>query len=256
MPDPRTPVTTVGIDLATQPAKTSICAIEWSQGGAVARFDADTSDSHLVDVIASATKAGVDCPLGWPEPFVQAVVAHSRMAVWPGRDRDQVAFRRTLTQRETDRVIQGAGRQPLSVSTDRIGIVAMRFAGIADALARRSHPVDRSGRGVVAEVYPAAALRGWGLPDRGYKRREQAPALASLVDALQGRIPWFRFADGDTEDLCRSSHDAFDALISALVARAVHLDRTTWPESQEARRLASIEGWIHVPSCDAADLLG
>jgi len=236
--------------------KTAICAIEWSQDRAVARFDADTSDIHIVDLIASATKVGVDCPLGWPEAFVEAVSAHSQMAAWPGRDHDQVEFRRTLTQRETDRVIQRAGRPPLSVSTDRIGIVAMRFAGIADALARRGRPVDRSGRGVVAEVYPAAALREWGLVDRGYKRKEQAPAIAVLADELQQRIPWLRFADAGAEDLCRRSHDAFDALISALVARAVDLGRTAWPNTEEAWRLASIEGWIHVPTVDLGDLLG
>jgi len=247
---------TSGIDLASQPSRTAICAIEWSHDRAVARFEADTSDAHIVEVIESAAKVGVDCPLGWPEPFVRAVTAHSQMADWPGREHDQAEYRRTLTQRETDRVIQRFGRQPLSVSTDRIGIVAMRFAGIADALARRGHPVDRTGRGVVAEVYPAAALRAWGLSDRGYKRNEQAPALAALVDGLVERIPWLRFADGSAEESCRRSHDAFDALISALVARAVQLDRTTWPDTDEGWRLACIEGWIHVPSSDPAALLG
>ncbi len=254
VPEDRDPVTTIGIDLATQPGKTAICSIVWLPDRAVAGFDSDKSDDHIVDLIESATKVGLDCPLGWPEPFVQAITAHSQMAPWPGRDLDPEEFRKMLKLRETDRVIQRTGKSPLSVSTDRIGIVAMRFAGIADSLARRGCPVDRTGKRVLAEVYPAAALRAWGLPDHGYKQTDQLPAVSALVDALRERIPWLQFADGEAENLCRRSHDAFDSLICALVARAVDLGRTSWPHTAEGRRLAPIEGWIHVPSGDPTAL--
>lgn len=247
------PPVTIGIDLASKPVKTALCFIAWRGDHAVADFDADTSDDHIVDVMASATKVGLDCPLGWPEPFVRAITAHSQMDRWPGRGLDPEQFRRTLAYRQTDRVIQDSGRPPLSVSTDRIGIVAMRWAGIADALALRGHVIDLSGRGLVAEVYPAAALRAWGLPDRGYKGKGQMAEVAVRLDLLLGRLPWLRFADG-AEDLCRTSHDALDALICALVARAIVMGRTRWPDSDERWRLAAIEGWIHVPSADPSEL--
>jgi predicted nuclease with RNAse H fold len=250
--DERPPVT-IGIDLASKPAKTAMCAITWRGDYAVADFDSDTSDAHIVDVIESAAKVGLDCPLGWPEPFVRAINAHSQMGPWPGHGVDPEQYRRTLAYRETDRVVQESGRPPLSVSTDRIGIVAMRFAGIADALARRDHPVDRSGKGLLAEVYPAAALRAWGLPDRGYKGKGQEDGVAALADALMERIPWLSFADG-AQARCRTSHDALDAFICALVARAVALGRTSWPDSVERWRLAEIEGWIHVPVGEPAEL--
>jgi len=247
------PAVTIGIDMASKPVKTAMCAITWRGDHAVAAFDPDTSDDHIVDVLESADKVGLDCPLGWPEPFVRAITAHSQMAPWPGRGLDPEQYRRMLAHRETDRVIRGSGRPPLSVSTDRIGIVAMRFAGIADALARRGRAIDRSGNGLLAEVYPAAALRAWGLPDRGYKGKGQAAGVSVLLEALLDRVPWLRFADG-AEDICRTSHDALDALICALVARAIVLNRTRWPDTDERWRLAAIEGWIHVPTGDPLDL--
>lgn len=255
MSEDRDPLTTIGIDLATQPNKTAICSIVWSPDHATVSFDNDKSDQHIVELIASATKVGLDCPLGWPEAFVQAITAHSQMAPWPGRDLDPEEFRRTLMRRETDREVHSSGRPPLSVSTDRIGIVAMRFADIADALARRGYPVERSGSGVLAEVYPAAALRAWGFADRHYKKKDQQHAVAALVDAFMVQMPWLRFVDAQAEVACRNSHDALDAMICALVARAVSQGCTQWPTTDEAQRLASIEGWIHVPSGDPKLLL-
>ena len=44
----------------------------------------------------------------------------------------------------------------------------MRCAGLLSKLASRGQPVDRAGTGAVAEVYPAASLKCWSLPYRGY----------------------------------------------------------------------------------------
>ena len=38
----------------------------------------------------------------------------------------------------------------------------------------------------MVEVYPAASLRQWSLPYRGYKGRRNAAVLADLLDALLG----------------------------------------------------------------------
>jgi len=54
---------------------------------------------------------------------------------------------------------------PLSVSTDRIALPAMR----AMALLQRHKVKDRSGGPKFYEVYPAATLKNWGLTCRGYK---------------------------------------------------------------------------------------
>jgi hypothetical protein len=67
--------------------------------------------------------------------------------------------------RATDRAVYEQTKlTPFSVSTDKIGVVAMRCARRLSAHWRATATVpDRSGLGRVAEVYPAAALVQWGI---------------------------------------------------------------------------------------------
>lgn len=68
---------------------------------------------------------------------------HGRCGSIRRTDRDH---RRELRYRATDyRVRQITGRWPLSVSTDRIGVAAMRCASLLDSLAAQGAPVDRCG---------------------------------------------------------------------------------------------------------------
>ncbi|MEO6713138.1 MAG: DUF429 domain-containing protein [Mycobacteriales bacterium] len=83
-------------------------------------------------------------------------------------------WRAFLANRETDRAVhQAVGLWPLSVAADRIGLAAMRAAGLLADLADAGRAVDRAGTGVVVEVYPAASLKVWGLPHKGYKGQDQ-----------------------------------------------------------------------------------
>jgi hypothetical protein len=99
-------------------------------------------------------------------------------------------------------------------------------------------------------MYPAACLRRWGLTHRGYKRGE---GHNFLVDQLLVAAPWLRMGDHDT--LVRESHDAFDAVIAALGARAVALGHFRRPTAEE-RPIAAVEGWIALPTCELVELLG
>lgn len=105
----------------------------------------------------------------------------------------------------------------------------------------------RDGLGIVAEVYPAAALRRW-LPDTkgSYKRRGNPAPLRAIVAAISDALP-MTFV-GDARDQCTTSHDAFDALICALVARAAALGQTRRARPGVEIRRAATEGWIHVPT--------
>jgi predicted nuclease with RNAse H fold len=247
-------VRTLGIDLAAQPAKTAACVVEWSDDRALVtevRIGAD--DDALLDRINSADKVGIDAPFGWPDEFVEAISTHSGSGGWAGRDRDQRDYRETLVFRETDRRMIAAGSRPLSVSTDRIGITAMRCAHVLDQVAARGEFVDRAGRGKLAEVYPAAALRRWGFNASGYKRPAGRGALGELMTDLESRAPWLDITAADA-DLCRRSDDAFDALVAALVTRAAARELTELPPDDQMAR-ASREGWIHLPSADSLDLL-
>src|SRR5919108_1269689 len=111
---------TVGIDLAAEPVGTAACEIIWLDGTAYGRLHGgDLDDDALLALIRSADKAGIDCPFGWPQPFVEAVAAHAHAAPWPGRGRLGAPHRRSLRYRLTDEVVhRRAGVLPLSVSSD------------------------------------------------------------------------------------------------------------------------------------------
>ncbi len=249
---------TLGIDLAAEPKGTAVCVIGWTDGRAsVEQMDAGAGDGDIWSLAATADKTGIDCPLGWPDAFVEAVGTHAAGAPWPGRDAlDPAAFRRSLRLRATDEAVVAAiGVTPLSVSSDRIGVTAMRAALLLDGMARRGAEVRRDGVGPVAEVYPAAALVRWDLPARGYKAATAAGRRLreEIVDGLRAQAPWLALGRGGRA-ACVGSHDVLDALVCALVARAAALGRTA-PAPPETAPRAAREGWIHVPDADSLAVL-
>ncbi|GII58878.1 hypothetical protein Pth03_72670 [Planotetraspora thailandica] len=238
---------TVGVDLAAEAVRTAVAWVEWSDGAASVRDVVVYADDELiVEAIAQADKAGVDCPLGWPDRFVSFVSAHrvGDVEVPGGLGRD---WRRDLALRVTDLAVhERTGLRPLSVSADRIAHPAMRCAALLSRLAvRTGGRVARDGTGRVVEVYPAASLKEWGLPYRGYKRTENAVARGKVVDALTAAAPWLDF--GEHEAVCRRSDDATDAVVAALTARAAALGLATLPAPGQAAS-AVTEGWIAVPT--------
>lgn len=228
-------VITVGLDVASQARDTAACRVEWKHGEATIRgIEEGVGDCAIRDIVAGqAEKCGVDVPLGWPDAFVQALGRHHRGEPWGEH------VPRALTLRATDHAVRElAGTTPLSVSTDRIAYPAMRMARLLAG-------VDRSGDGRVVEVYPAAALRVWGLTARGYKGADGVASLADLVASLRDQAPWLH---GDEEHwrCVERNDDAFDALIASLVARA-HVAGLCHPIPPEHRAAAAVEGWIAVP---------
>jgi len=244
---------TVGVDLAAEPAGTAIAYLEWSPGRASLRdLVIGATDKMIVEAVGQADKAGIDCPLGWPVPFVEFVTAHQNGTVSVPPDLAGRDWRRALAYRLTDLAVhQTTGQRPLSVAADRIGHTAMRAAGLLARLATKGHPVDRTGTGVVVEVYPAASLRCWQLPHQGYKNPKHIAVLGELVNRLSKAAPWLDLAAGQTH--CRSSDHALDAIIAALTARAAAQGLVTAPagdQLQTARR----EGWIAIPTSPIKDL--
>ncbi len=240
----RSPIT-VGVDFAAAPKNTAACELRWSEGQVtVERLDPAVDDNAfgaLLDRLPEGGRLGIDCPLGWPVAFTAALGAHGDHRPWPGRG--SAGERGDLVWRATDRWVgERLGRWPLSVSTDRIGVTALRAAYLLDAWEVISSPIDRSGvRGPVAEVYPAAARRLWALsPVRSVPEIEERTGVT--------------FASPAIRQACVGSEHAFDALISALVARAVALGLTSPPPSELADRAAA-EGWIHLPTGPIEDLV-
>jgi predicted nuclease with RNAse H fold len=249
-------VRTLGIDLAAQPANTSACTIEWGPGRPlVSGLRSGLDDEALLEAIIGADKVAIDAPFGWPDEFVEAVSAHRNRAGWPGSGEDQDVYRFRLSFRATDRrLIESGARRPLSVSTDLIGVVAMRCAYLLDRLAALGEPVDRAGSGKVIEAYPAPALITWGLSPTGYKSRVGAARLPQLLSQLEEGLGSLELTIGQRE-LASSDHNCFDALVCSLVARAAALGLTQPPESGDEGDRATREGWIHLPTNPLPHLL-
>lgn len=236
------------------PERTALAIIEWAGTRSVVRdVVCPAGDDAILKVIGQASKTGIDCPLGWPGAFVDFVAAHHSGHVLLPPDGLGTGWRRPLTMRRTDAVVQEKLRLlPLSVSADRIAHVALRCAVLLARLDAAGWPVDRTGAGAVVEVYPAASLLGWGLRHRGYKQPRTPGALAAAADDLLAAAPWLDC--GPHEEIIRRSHDAFDAVIAALTARAASQGQT-WPPGADDLAAARTEGWIAIPHSPIGQLI-
>lgn len=244
---------TAGVDLAADARRTALAVIAWTPGWArLERLTVGVDDDEIVDAAPAVARIGIDCALGWPDAFVDFVRAHADAEVAPEVD-GGAEWRRALAYRATDRrVYEVTKRWPLSVSTDRLGVTAMRCAGLTGRLVASGIAVDRSGvTGGVAEVYPGATLRAWGFDTRGYRVEPEVrrALLAALIASASG------LEVGPHADLMVASPDAFDAVIAAFGARAAALGLFEPPPADLAAQ-ARREGWIMLPSCSLAELVG
>jgi hypothetical protein len=217
-------VRTLGVDLASSPARTAACVINWEDR--VARVEhlwAGVDDDELRRLAADVDKVGIDVPFGWPDGFVESVSAHHEMEAWPGFDGADLRLRRT-----DEFVWRRTKRQPLSVSADKLAVPAFRAARLLS-----EWQADRTGAGRFVEVYPRAARA----------RFELARALS--IKELQERAPWLTLAV-EQEIACEQNEDCFDALISALVARASAIGLCE-PIPDDLLDSARREGWIALP---------
>ncbi|MCS5720049.1 DUF429 domain-containing protein [Herbiconiux sp. CPCC 205763] len=242
---------TAGVDLAAEPKGTALAVIEWAQDAArLVELRLGVADAAIVETVAGVDKLGIDCAFGWPDAFVEFVSAHSAGRSDGAPVDGGMEWRRTLAYRETDRRARAStGRWPLSVSTDRLGLTAMRCAGLLARLGEAGIDVDRSGSGRVVEVYPGASLRLWGFDTSGY--RTDADSRRRVLTLLSTEAPWLDLAG--FADLMVVSGDAFDAVIAALAARSAALGLYEPPASgvlEQARR----EGWIALPTGALRDL--
>jgi len=247
---------TVGVDLASQPKKTALCAIEWAQPQhpLVTYLTTGATDELITEIAADADRIAIDSPFGWPIGFADFLAAHQRLERF---DLDQPPAN-DIWFRQTDREIMKF-KQPLSVAAEKLGRTAYRCARLLQRLEDAGVMVDRSGAtGRVIETYPGAVLasRGWTQP---YKGPANAAARRIIADAfctahnLHAAPEMVTDAHGSLVQCLTQSDDHLDSLICALVARADAIGQTSRKLSPDDALVpqARVEGWIHVPT-DAA----
>lgn len=223
---------TLGVDLASQPKKTAACALAWDRGNArVEWLVLGVDDERLIALADEVTKVGIDVPFGWPDAFARAIAAHHHRAPWPQADLRDLRFRRTDLF-----VWERTGRPPLSVSTDKIGVPALRAARLLSGW-----DAARTGEGKFVEVYPRAARDRFDL------------ARSRSVQELRKRAPWLEL-DAENMSQLENSEDLFDALIASLVARSAALGLCE-PPPGDAQELAEREGWIALPRAGSLERL-
>lgn len=184
---------TLGVDLAASTKKTAAAVVEWSGGSArLLSVSLDVDDAGIVRLFGATDMAGIDCPVGWPDAFLPFIAGHLAGTPRPVLDHDGIEGRRLLAYRDTDRFVTArTGLIPLSVSADRLAHPAMRCAVIQAKIAAEFGAQARDGSGRLAEVYPAASLKLWGLLARGYKGRgaPETERLGSLLAGLRDAAP-------------------------------------------------------------------
>ncbi len=237
----------LGIDCATVPPK---------RGVAIGRFNGNSclitnvaiglSNESIASIVKEESHCcnqlllAFDAPLGWPESMGKALAAHKAgEPLLPTAD--------NLFRRKTDRFIREKfNKQSLDVGADRIARTAHSalklLAYLSEAI---GYPVplawDTDFSGVAAiEVYPAATLRSYLLPDSGYKMTPDSQARQNIIDSLK-ETEELSF-EVSTELPLRNA-DALDAVICSLAGLHFIQGSVHQPTNKE---LARKEGWIWV----------
>ena len=130
-----------GVDLAAAPANTALAVVEWSGGSAsLTGLTVDVGDDAIVDLVGASSRAGgktaIDCPLGWPERFVEFLLAH-RDGTAP-TDLGTPDARRPLLYRRTDLAVIAAGY------TSTTGPAPLRSIGRPGSCRRARMPATRT----------------------------------------------------------------------------------------------------------------
>ncbi len=117
------------------------------------------------------------------------------------------------------------------------------FAAACLALIARSGrpcwPWSPEGPGLLAEAFPAALLRHWGLPHEGYGGAGGVAARREIVAAIGEAIA----LQPAHAALAIQRPDALDAILCSLAAEAVATGRLALPPDPTIR-----DGWIAVPA--------
>ena len=243
----------VGVDLAAQPTRTSLCVVNWNATPRVEAVHRPANDECIIHIATDTIAAiGLDSPFGWPDAFVSFVqqgLTSPDRAPLANDEADRLKYRATdRWLREQNFAAKGRKPvRPLSVATDKLGAVALRCVRLVQCL-----EAFRGDRRTIYEVYPAASLACWMTVTSSYKKKRD-PASKAVRRWIIGRLVEQGLDVASFGEALVASDDDLDALVSALTAALAFAGRTDLPPPNHAV-LAKSEGWIHIPSGPISDL--
>lgn len=241
---------TIGIHFAAPSSQKWMAVVRWERDAAeLVYLDRIGHYLELADVVNTYELVGIDCALGWPRAFTEFVNSYAAKGsgaahAYPSPIAPQ--FRYRLTDQIVMHTLPG-----LRLSSPVSSGAATATLQCAHVIAKKDYPPSAFGgppdAGNVIEVSPQASLGQWEMPYQGYKASKGRSLLHKMVttmvkDPLGPQVnlgPWF--------DTCRTNSHAFEALIAALTARAVALDRAIKPRNSAEVEAAMDEGWIWLP---------
>ena len=248
----------IGVDCATQANKTGLARSEFD--GENCRLLDVKMGSKCLDPASklcewvklskdSPTLIALDAPLGWPDGFGNKLAGHE--VGQPVKE----TCREKFFDRETDRVVKCLSKQkPLSVGADRIARTAFVALEILNEVRQKQkgqkldvlvdRPMDIQGAQAI-EVYPAATLKMYGYPNKGYKDKKN-------TDHRKIREEIINKLSEDFKPILKQCHrermldepDALDAVVCILAALDFLKGKARGPESDLERARAEKEGWI------------
>lgn len=239
----------IGLDCAVEPKKCGL-AIGSNIGNrlTVREVKVGLSESHIIDLICKIirengqTLMAIDSPLGWPQALGNSLIDHK--AGMTIESNDNFLFRR-----ETDRFIREKIEiQSLDVGADKIARTALATLKRLNQIRSKSnHEIPLSWNPDVIkipsciEVYPAATLKAWEIPPRGYRGNEPRhyDARINIIKKLKAFI---ELAPATIKAMENCDH-AIDAVICLLAAHDFVCRRSLPPKDPN---IAHKEGWIWV----------
>ncbi|MCA9838436.1 MAG: DUF429 domain-containing protein [Trueperaceae bacterium] len=238
----------IGIDCATDWSRIGVAFGRVIAGKITIEVMEPASTDALAQIISLNLAKGkkillaLDAPLGWPSALGQNLAEHQAGAV--------ISIEANkLFRRDTDEFVRARiGKQSLDVGADRIARTALSTLKIISELEKvvsQAIPLvweaNFSENIGCIEVYPAATLKAYGLPNTGYKKNT-ANELEQRKIILEELSPRLAFA-GDSENVLLGRDHDFDATLCVLAAYDFLQDNCYFPTDL---KLAQKEGWIWV----------
>lgn len=247
-------LTVAGLDMASSPKNRGICVIEALvrppcnviHCGALV-LGSGATDEDVLSLFSTVDVVGVDIPLAWPLAFLSLLCGGAEPSL-PLADR-QLPSLESLRFRIADLYVKTiTGRYPLSVSSDLVAVPALKMR----LLLWRMEPEARK---KALEVYPAASLARWGLPNRGYKGSRGASVREEIAGAIVSATGHKLTLTTEQEASLVRDHNVLDSFVCALTALAQIYGLCDAPNEAGFHSVPPEEGWIWVPDRDSLSRL-